>query len=264
MQCKRVIRAALGLMSVLALVATLGVQSAEAIAIIKIDQAPFQDVQNGTLDWAGGSTPLVGENIGFSSIIGLDDLAGSGLVCNQAVSGFGNPCMLLSFTTGQYTGGLTWGDTPYMGNPVEFVVKLTDANALGLGLAADTEILTGTALFEASVTGNSTIGFTATLIGLDIKNQDIIDFFFPVDPPDNFRYVNTEIALDSTDVVITSGGFFTKVRDMDGNVIGTVRSPMDVSDADINNTPFDLPEPGTALLLLLGMGAIAARRRQRS
>jgi len=247
-------------LSAFVIASALAVSPAEAIPIIKFDQGQSQTVQDGTLAWAGGDSPLIGADIGFSIVTGLGDLAGMGLACNPLISGFGNPCMLLDFTTGEFTGSsvsdLTWGSDPFMMQPVSFVVTLTDANALGgLIMPAGTELLTGTALLSASMTGNAINGFTASLIGIDVKDPVLLDFFFDAPIPTDFRYVNTTIVLDTTGV---------SVNLTDGFMLNGETQPIPVSDADINNTPIDLPEPGSALVLLLGLGSLAAYRRRRS
>lgn len=237
----------LGFLSALAAVVAMGVAPAEAIPIIQFDQAGSQMVQDGTVSWAGGDAPLIGDDIGFSVIRGLGDLAGMGLQCDPLVSGPGQPCMLLDFETGPFAGEsagtLSWDG----GVGSSFVVTLTDGDALDaaagedLGLSDGEAILTGTAMFSAEMPPGGLVFRNISITGLDTKHDAIVDFFFPGGAPEEFNYSNTDITLLGSASIDLEEGFATEV-----------------SDADINNT---IPLPATSLLMLLGLGGLALRKR---
>ena len=234
-----------GLFLVLAFVVAIGVAPSEAIPLIRFDQDSDQDTQDGVISWAGGAAPLVGKDIGFNIIAGLFDLAGKKLKCDPFKSGFGKPCMLLEFTSGAFSGesagALAWkgGFSP----TTEFVVTLTDDDALGLGLSAGDELLTGTAMFRANLSAPGGPFRNLSITGLDTKHEEILKFFFPGGAPLGFGYADTEITLGSGPIDLDAGFSFA------------------VTNADIDNVP--APEPGTSLLLLLGLSGLAMRRRFR-
>lgn len=230
----------LALVPVIFAVVAIGVTPAEAVPIIKFDQALSQTMQDGVVSWAGGAAPLVGTDIGFSVVVGQGDLSG-GLQCDPMISGAGAPCMLLDFTSGPFAGAsggtLSWDG----GVGSSFVVTLTHANALGLGLAAGTELLTGTAMFDATLLPPGGGFRNISITGLDMKNEELLAFFFPGGAPEDFAFSNTDITLSSGAIDLVAG--FT----------------IDVTDADINNKP--VPVPATSLLMLLGLGGLALRKR---
>ena len=82
--------------------------------------------------------------------------------------------------------------------------------------------------------------------GLDAKVDPLIEYFFGTTDVE-FRFFNTDFQ--------GQGASVTKV----GGLVQTATGAS-LDNADLNNFP--IPEPGTSLLLLLGMSAIAARRRR--
>ena len=237
----------LGLLSALAIVVAVGVAPAEAIPIIKFDQGFDQSVQGGVISWGGGTDPLVGADIGFSVIVGLDDLAGMGLLCDPLVSGLGRPCMMLNFETGPFA-GVSGGTLSWDGGVgATFTVTLTHDDALiGPGGALDIDageaLLTGTAMFGADLLPPGGGFRNLSITGLDFKHPEILGFFFPAGAPEDFAFSSTEITLSSGPIDLDAGF-----------------EAIDVSDADINNKP--VPVPATSLLLLLGLGGLAVRKR---
>ncbi len=84
-------------------------------------------------------------------------------------------------------------------------------------------------------------------VGPDEKHPNIVDYFFGV-PFLPFSYGNTEIAA-AGDVTFTS-------------TPGPNAFDADIDQADVSNQQVSVPEPGSALLLLLGLGSLAAYRRR--
>ncbi len=209
-------------------------------AEIKIDQNVAQNpLSNLSYDGAGG--PAVGTDIDFNSITGVGTPFNAGV--NLSCVG----CQL-DFTTGANTGeGPAFWTFASGGS---FVLTGTVPAAFGFpGILVPTVLLSGTfsGAPAASAFGLGSSILTFGGVGIDVKHPSLVTYFYgitpgPGDPPVVFNYTNTEIT--GTGTVGADGSF---------NVA--------VLDADISNV---LPEPGSALLLLLGLGSLAAYRRRRN
>lgn len=224
-----------------ALVATglLGGITAES-AEIKIDQnIPQGPLASLTYDGAGG--PAVGTDIDFNLIIGVDTPFNAGVTLTCV------GCQL-DFTTGANTGE---GPTIWtFASGGSFVLTGTVPAVFGFpGIFVPTALLSGSFTGDppnlAVGTGSAIFAFNG--FGIDIKEPKLVTYFYgitpgPGDPPVIFNYSNTEIT--GTGTVGLDGSFSVAVKD-----------------ADISNS---IPEPGSALLLLLGLGSLAAYRRRRS
>jgi hypothetical protein len=202
-------------------------------ATITFDQA----LDSGTLTYNGTGGPLVGTGIGFQTITpsATDPPpfnAGTSLGCGG--------CML-NFTTGNNIseGPALW---TFAGGGTFTLTGTIPA----LGIVVPTVILEGTFTgnpLAFSAGGSLTFGGG----GIDMKVPELALFYWGIvaPPPPNdqiFMFSNTEITAVPT---FTGNGGFSAV----------------ITEADISNR---VPEPASGLLLLLGLGSLAAYRRARS
>ncbi len=200
----------------------LPVGPAAAIPSIVFDQT--LPLIAGTVSWAGGSAPLVGTNIVFKTVTGIETPANAGSTLSCVGDCF------LNFVTGSYAGGGVW-------NPGGTFILTGD---LG-GIADSGTLLTGTWTSPVIRSGGGSLSiFNGE--GSDTKDPALLAYFgYPADFP--FNFANTEIAALGP----ISGAF---------SVV--------VSNADISNIASPIPEPGTVLLLGSGISALALRRRRKS
>jgi hypothetical protein len=195
-------------------------------AILKFDDPTLP---GGSVSYDGAGGPAIGTDILFQSIQGLDTPANN-LVTLQCVG------CTLDFTTGA---NLTEG--PALWNFDDGgTITLTGA-VPALGLPAGTVLLSGTfAGTPNEITGGDSFGLFAA-VGTDIKNTTLASFF-GLGP--DFTFGTTSI--QTTTLVDPVTGAFS------GSVVN----------ADLNNTQAVVPAPMTALLVGLGMGLVALRRRR--
>ncbi len=224
-------------------IAILMVVSPAESAVIEIDQT---GASGGTVSYGGIlGTAASGSGIMFNLIegVGTPFNAGAQLTCN--------PCTL-TFTTGPSTseGPTHWAWGPGGTFTLSGTIPLSGANPTWPGFTGT--ILTGTfdSMTADGSAGAPPKGFLG--FGQDIKTDELVKFFYgidPVTPPDPpiFSFINTEITA-SGGSVITSGPFAGAFD-------------VSINDADITN---EMPEPGSSLLILLGLGGLALSRRRRS
>jgi hypothetical protein len=208
-----------------------GSASSEAVGIISFDQFL---AAGGTISYDGTGGSLIGADIPFDLIRGI------GTPFNSP-SASGCAGCFLNFTTGANTaeGALyEWAGAPMGSFEVHGVVA-------AMGILVDSVLLTGTIEFARLDTGELTL----RLGGADFKHPNIVDFFYGPGPDPMFSYVNTEILLGGINF---EGGC---------QACGDGGFSADVTNADIDNI---VPEPGSSLLILLGLGSLAAYRRRRS
>jgi hypothetical protein len=206
-------------------------------ATIVFDQAPAAN--DGTISFDGTAAGvLVGTNIVFTNI------SGDG-TDNDA---FPIDCAgcLLNFTTGSIIS--------VVGNIYTFAGGGTFTITGGSLLAG---IPGGTTLLSGTWDNPVVVEVTPTTLdmlekGTDTKHEDLLDYFF-VDPPSDWIFTDVAIQIESEagGVVKFAGPTYTGFSadlDFGGN-------------ADLVNSSA-VPEPASALLLLLGLGSLAAYRRR--
>jgi PEP-CTERM motif len=200
----------------------LPVGPAAAIPSIVFDQT--LPLIAGSVSWAGGAAPLVGTDIVFKTVTGVETPANAGSTLSCVGDCF------LNFVTGSYAGGGVW-------NPGGSFILTGD---LG-GIADSGILLTGTWTSPVIRSGGMSLSiFNGE--GSDTKDPALLAYFgYPADFP--FNFANTEIAA----IGPVTGPF---------SVV--------VSNADISNIASPIPEPGTLLLLGSGISALALRRRRKS
>lgn len=217
----------------------LGTQ-AEALSILTFDQT----VDGGTIGYAGGAAPATGSNVAY------DILVATGTPLNAGT--YGCSGCSLNFTTGantvntslggglrsyQWAAGGTFTLTGTVFNPSDLSIIATGTLLVGsfTSASATTQILTGL--------NNDIINFIGQ--GTDTKNPDLLAFFGITN--DAWNYSNFE-GSGAGVVNATTGAYSGPVNE-----------------ADLINTELTVivPEPASALLLLLGLGSIAAARIRR-
>jgi hypothetical protein len=183
---------------------------------------------------------MVGTDILFESIVGTNTENDDTIDCDGC---------FLDFETGGLTG--ISGDEYTFAAGGTFILT---GGSVAAGIPAGTTLLTGT--FTEPVVVTVRDGFPDVLatiaLGEDTKDELLLAYFFPLDPPPNWAFINSTIQITfDNGVVIGPGTGFTADLSIGG-------------DADLVNTSVVVPEPGSSLLLLLGLGSLAAGYRRRS
>lgn len=196
---------------------------AEAVASITFDQV----VQGGSVSYAVGG-PLVGTDILFDFFVAAGTAADGVYTCAGCS---------LDFTTGNSNGDDD-GPVYSFGGGGSFVLT---GGVPAMGIAGGSILLSGTwtaSPANIAVGAGSILTFTGA--GIDTKNADMAAFL-GIDPF-VWRYTNSEFSLGQATI------------NPDGSFSGTI------TQADLQNVK--APEPGSAFLLLLGLGSLAAYRRR--
>lgn len=211
-----------------------------------------------TLDFDQSAIPVNGTIIFDGGGVGAGTVTGSGIRFNL-LTGFDTPfndtaplpCdgCLLSFTTGTLTS--VAGGTYSFGPGGTVLMIGTIAPAAGVpphGGTFGPIVTSGSFSFATlSITGTT---FTFSGQGTDAKDTETVEYYFGPGsnvPPLDFTYSTTELGGTG---VFGAGGSFTCA-----DPVGTPSGCLTL--ADFSNT---IPEPGTMLLMLLGLGGLAIRR----
>lgn len=216
---------------------------AESVPTITFDD---EGLGEGIISYDGGETPAFTDP---ETPIIITRLSGNDTPFNDGDS-FDCVGCILEFTTGSDVSNPI-GDTEYqwVGDGSSFVIT---GCIEGLGICdfflgvpvSDPEVLLEGTFDVASF---DKIGDRWFFIGVgpDTKHPNIVDHFFGVDALP-FSFGNTEIAA---------------AADVPGanNSLGAFDA--DISQADVDNIE-KVPEPGGVVLLLLGLGSLAAYRRR--
>lgn len=233
-------------LSLAAVVALTG--SAQAVPTLEFDD---DLAQTGALAYAGGAAPLIGTGILFDTIRGIDtpDHDGEVLQIHAGVLNFTTGANVMSKPLWIWEAG---GSFKLTGT-----AYVDDGYILGSFDEGDTVVADGTdvddpliAGYFASDTGpaavmieNGSLKGTFSGLGLDTKHAGLISYFGLTGI--NFEFAQTEIT-GHVDVVAATRAFTALV-----------------DNADITNTQV-IPEPATASVALLGLGAVSmgvTRRR---
>jgi hypothetical protein len=201
---------------------------AQALPVIEFDDV---FIQGGTLSHAGGATPIVGTDVIFDQVQGIDTPLNA--------STFDCVGCRLNFETGDrtsFTPGVVSLYT-FAGGGSFTLTGAVPAAGIGGGSTLLTGNFTGVSVAIAS---GFNVNFTG--LGVDTKNPDLLAFFGITS--DEFVFSNSTITGAAAGGIGADGAFTAAVQD--GDLVNTA-----------------IPEPATLGLIGSGLVGIAVAMRRR-
>jgi hypothetical protein len=187
---------------------------------------------SGTVSYAGGFAPLLGDDIRIEAIWGFGT-PDHNLERLDIVNG------VLTFTTGAFVGYDPIAGYEFAGGGT-FLIQ---GQVPDVGITMQSTLAEGT--FFSAFFGPGVAPASLRIFGIDAKHDAIVSYFGLV-PGLPFHFGGPLVGGPSlTTVAAPGGGAFS----------------VEATSVDIPNTP--VPEPGTFLLMLCGGGAVLAARMRR-
>jgi hypothetical protein len=188
-------------------------------------------VDTGLLEYDTVGGTLTGTGIGFDFIVATGTPMNAGTwTCLGCVLNFETSANILNGPT-----NYSWGG----GGTFSITGEVPGVTAGSVTLLSGT--FTSATAVAADLPGGGTDFVIFSGLGLDVKDGDLLANFGLY--PGTFRFASTDISTTGT---INGDGTFSA----------------NVDEADVTNTA--VPEPSSTLLVLLGLGSLAAYRRRKS